>query len=328
MCARAVRTLGENTMEKLELYSGPVIDAHHHFWDPIKNDHPWLKPDVLIPFRYGDYTAIKRPYYPKEYFLDTGDIRVVETCYMETEWNPEDPTGESNFITAVARETGFPNAVVGQAWLHHDDIDAVLKAQSAYVLMRSVRHKPEGPTSPQEVGKSRTLMSDAKWRKGYELLQKYNLMFDLQTPWWNLPEAIALANDFPDTTIILNHTGLPAERSHAGLAGWHKHMSALAECANVAVKVSGIGLKGQPWTVENNGWILSEVMSMFGPERILFASNFPVDSLCGSFTDIFEGFMTVAAMKGYSHAAQRKMFHDNAKRIYRTLSPQELKEIL
>ena len=192
-------------------------------------------------------------------------------------------------------------------------------------FLRSVRHKPGGPASPEEVGSCRTLMSDDAWRKGYELLEKYGLMFDLQTPWWNLPEAVSLACDFPDTTIILNHTGLPAQRSHEGLAGWHKHMAALAECENVMVKVSGIGLKDVPWTVESNGWIISEVLAMFGPDRIMFASNFPVDSLCGSFPDIFHGFMTVCAMKGYSYAAQRKMFHDNCKRVYRTIAPEDLK---
>ena len=78
-------------------------------------------------------------------------------------------------------------------------------------------------------------------------------------------------------------------------------------------------------TVESNGWIISEVLAMFGPDHIMFASNFPVDSLCGSFPDIFHGFMTVCAMKGYSYAAQRKMFHDNCKRVYRTIAPEDLK---
>lgn len=311
--------------EPLDLYKGPVIDAHHHFWDPIKNDHPWLKPDVLIPFRYGDYTPIKKVYYPNDYFKDVGSINVVGTCYMETEWNPEDPTGESDFITKVAYDTGYPNAVVGQAWLHHDDIESVLKAQSSYTLMRSVRHKPQGPSEYKDLGTCKTLMSDNKWKKGYELLDKYNLMFDLQTQWWNFPEAIELANEFPNTTIILNHTGLPAQRSHEGLALWHKNMAKLSECANVMVKISGIGLKNTPWTVDNNLWIISETISMFTPDRVMFASNFPVDSLCGSFEDIFHGFMTVCAMKGYSQAAQRKMFYENVKRVYRTIDPSDLK---
>ena len=47
-----------------DLWSGPIVDAHQHFWDPIANDHPWLRPDVVIPFRYGDYSAIKRRYLP------------------------------------------------------------------------------------------------------------------------------------------------------------------------------------------------------------------------------------------------------------------------
>lgn len=98
---------------------------------------------------------------------------------METEWNPTDPCGESDFITSVAKMTGYPNAVVGQAWLNHDDIDSVLKMQS-HISTRSIRHKPEGPDKPEDVGQYTTLMSDEKWRYGYSLLSKYNLMFDLR----------------------------------------------------------------------------------------------------------------------------------------------------
>ena len=300
-----------------DLYDGPIIDAHHHFWDPVRNHHPWLSGEENIPFRYGDYSAIKRPYYPDDYLADAGEHRVVATVYVETEWDPRDPIGETRFIHEVAAHYGAPNAVVAQAWLDAPDAAALLAAQARFERVRSVRHKPGGPASPDEVGHSRTLMSDDAWRRGYAELARHGLHFDLQTPWWNLPEAIALARDFPGTQLILNHAGLPSDRSEQGLAAWHAAMAKLADCANVAVKVSGIGLPGRRWCVEDNGWIVRETIALFGAERVMFASNFPVDSLCGSFDDIYGGFKRIVA--DLPRHQQQLLFHDNARRLYRTV---------
>jgi predicted TIM-barrel fold metal-dependent hydrolase len=296
-------------------YNGPMIDAHHHLWDPTVNYHPWLSGTEVIPFRYGDYTVIKRRYFPDDYFRDADGHDVKKTVYVETEWDPKDPIGEVQFISEVATKYGLPNAVVGQAWLNRADIETVLAGEAAFPLVRSVRHKPGGAASPAEakVGR-RTLMSDEKWRQGYALLEKYHLRFDLQTPWWNLHEAVALARDFPRTTIVLNHTGLPADRSPEGLADWHKAMSAFAWMPNVAVKVSGIGQKGRPWTVEDNRWIVLETIAMFSPQRVMFGSNFPVDSLCGTYNQIMGGFKEIT--KAFSDLDKRAMFYGNAERFY------------
>ena len=300
-----------------ELYDGPVVDAHQHFWDPVANPHPWLRPDENIPFRYGDYSSIKRRYFPSDYFSDAAGQNVVETVYVEAEWEPTDPVGETRFIHELAAREGVPNAMVAQAWLHHDDASAAIAAQAGFPLVRSVRHKPGGPATPREVGTARTLMSDERWRRGYEALQRHGLHFDLQTPWWNLPEAAQLARDFPAVTLILNHTGLPSDRSEAALAAWRQAMAGLAECPNVAVKVSGIGLRGEPWTVEANRWIVREVIAMFGAGRVMFASNFPVDGLCASFATIFNGFREI--VRDLPRADQQALFCDNARRIYRTV---------
>lgn len=160
-------------------------------------------------------------------------------------------------------------------------------------------------------------MSDERWRRGYAELARHGLHFDLQTPWWNLPEAEALARDFPQTLLILNHTGLPSDRSEQSLSGWHAAMARLAELPNVAVKISGLGLAGKPWRAENNAWIVRETIAMFGSERAMFASNFPVDSLCGSFDDIYGGFKEIVA--DLPRSVQEQLFHSNARRIYHTL---------
>jgi predicted TIM-barrel fold metal-dependent hydrolase len=297
------------------LYNGPIIDAHHHFWDPQANYHPWLAEDANIPFRYGDYSAIKRRYLPPEYFADATPHNVVQTVYVETEWDPRDPIGETRFIEQIAARYGVPNAVVAQAWLDHPDALAVLAEQALFPSVRSVRHKPGGPQSPEQVGEQRTLMSDEHWRRSYAALHELGLRFDLQTPWWNLPEAELLARDFPETTLILNHAGLPSDRSAEGLAGWHGAMARLAERPNVVVKISGLGLKGKRWSSQDNRWIVREIIAMFGSERAMFASNFPVDSLCGSFDDIYSGFKHI--VRDLPHADQERLFYSNAQRIYR-----------
>jgi predicted TIM-barrel fold metal-dependent hydrolase len=296
------------------IYEGPCIDAHHHFWDPQNNPHPWLRPDVTIPFRYGDYSAIKRRYFPEDYLRDTAGHNVVQSVYIETEWEPSDPLGETHFITELAGSAGYPNAVVAQAWLHHENAFDVLKAQAAFPLVRSVRHKPGGAERPDDTARIKTLMSDSAWRCGYARLEDFDLHFDLQTPWWNLTEAVQLAQDFPRTVIVLNHTGLPSDRSQTGLMGWRDAMAQFAQCPNAAVKISGLGVPGVPWTVEANEWIVREVINLFGTDRSMFASNFPVDGLCASFDTIFSGFKAIVSDQ--PPTVQSKLFYDNALRYY------------
>jgi predicted TIM-barrel fold metal-dependent hydrolase len=303
-------------MDPQPLYAGPIVDAHHHFWDPTINHHPWLSEGANIPFRYGDYSAIKRPYLPEHYFADAAGHAVVETVYVETEWDPTDPVGETRYATSLAHRHGVPNAIVAQAWLHHEDAAGVLAEHAQFPLVRSVRHKPGGPATPGDIGATRSLMSDEAWRRGFAQLAVHGLHFDLQTPWWNADEAVRLARDFPDTTIILNHAGLPSDRSEAALAGWHAAMTSLAACSNVMVKISGIGRAGVPWTADGNRWIVRELIAMFGPDRAMFASNFPVDSLCASFDTIFSGFKQIVA--DLPPAAQAALFCETARRVYRT----------
>jgi predicted TIM-barrel fold metal-dependent hydrolase len=303
-------------MTQMATWTGPIVDAHQHFWDPFANNHPWLKPEAMIPFRYGDYSAIKRRYLPEDYRKDVGAHNVRESVYVETEWDPATPIEETRYASSLATRDGLPNAIVAQAWLERDDAASVVARQAAFPLVRSVRHKPGGPATPDAVGRERTLMSDDKWRRGYAELERYGLHFDLQTPWWNLGEAQALARNFPRTLVILNHAGLPSDRSTDGLAAWHAAMARFADAPNVRVKISGLGQRGKPWRSEDNRWIVEEIIAMFGAERAMFASNFPVDSLCASFDTIYSGFKAIAAR--YPHAEQEKLFCGTARSVYKT----------
>jgi len=283
-----------------------IVDAHHHFWDLERNPHPWLTEDGKIPFRYGDYASIRRNYLPDDFRADSAAFDIVGSVHVEAEWDPSDPVGETRWLQSVREGCGLPSVCVAQAWLHHEDAAAILEAQASYPFVRSVRHKP-----PETAG----FMDSTAWRHGYAQLAKHALSFDLQTPWNRLAEAHRLACDFPDTRIILNHAGLPADRSAAGLAGWRDAMRRFAEAPNTVVKISGIGVPGAGWFVETNRTVVLDAIEIFGVDRCMFASNFPVDSLVVDYEQIFRGFLTIT--EGFSETERAMLFHDNAVRYYR-----------
>jgi predicted TIM-barrel fold metal-dependent hydrolase len=103
---------------------------------------------------------------------------------------------------------------IAQAWLHREDCAAVLEAQARHPFVRGVRHKPKPG-----------MMDDRRWREGYRRLAPLGLHFELQAPWRQIEEAARLARDFPDTGIVLNHTGLPVDPE---IPEWKSAVSRLA----------------------------------------------------------------------------------------------------
>lgn len=296
-------------------YAGPVVDAHHHVWDLERNRYPWLLPEVLVPHRYGDYSAIKQSYLPADYRRDTVGLGVVASVYMEAEWDPTDPLGETEYIEGLAASTGVPGAMVAQVWLDAPDAVEVVAAQAAHPLVRSVRHKPGGPaTVDQARAGGRTLMSDRAWRRGYTALASHGLHFELQTPWWNLHEASDLAADVPETTIVVNHAGVLLDREPDTVAGWREAMAGLAAHANVVVKASGLCVAGTSWSTGLVREPLLTLVELFGADRVMFGSNFPVDGMFTDYAGLLDAYLesteTLAAEE------QSAIFQGTADRIY------------
>src|SRR3990170_4832327 len=173
-----------------------IVDCHHHFWDLSGRTHPWLCDPVPVHFRYGDYSSIKRNYFPADYRRDVAPYRVVKTVHEEAWWDRRNPVAETRWLDGIRN---FPTP-----------------APSAREAQRG------------EPGS----MDDPKWRRGYALLSRYGFSFDLQVPWWHMDAAFELASDFPQTQIILVHTGLPVDRSAEGLAGWRRAMELVAAHPN------------------------------------------------------------------------------------------------
>ncbi len=297
-------------------FPNPVIDCHQHFWRLGKGNYPWLDGSDPPPHRYGPVAPLLRDYLPSDYRRDTADFEITGTVHVEAEWNPADPVGETRWLHDLAEAEGLPNAIVAQAWFARDDIADVLAAQSAYPLVRGIRQKPAATASPDTFRSGLPdSMSDPDWRRGYALLAKHGLHYELQTRYWHLGEAAALARDFPDIPMVLNHAGVPEDRSEAGLAAWRAGMEELADQANVCLKISGIGETGHPWHLQRQVGVIRDCIRIFGTERCMFASNYPVDSLVGSFKTIFEGFFE--ATDDFSDDDRRSMFQRNAARVYR-----------
>lgn len=295
-------------------YDGPIIDAHHHFWEPEKNKQPWLLPEAHIPFRYGNYESIKTSYLPPDLLKDAKNFNVVGTVTMETEWIETDQLGEMVYMQELQERFGLPNACVAHAVLDDPHVESLLENYADMPIVVSVRHKPgQAPTADDAVSSPSKLMSP-QWRRGFSLLDKYDLLFDLQVAWWHMYEAIDLARKFPDQMIIVNHAALPADRSVVGMQGWTKAVQALAECPNVRMKISGIGLPNTPWTVPNNRYIVETLAEAFGASRIMFASNFPVDSVCATYDQIFGGFVEIS--EDWSASEQKAAFAGTAISTY------------
>lgn len=295
-----------------------IVDAHHHFWQfaggPLY--YPWLQDAEPHDFFLGPYAPLKRDYLPEDYRRDAAGHNVVKTVHVEAECSRDQQVAETDWLAELHARTGLPSAIVAHAWFHTPNAEEILARQAAQPLVRSIRSKPVTAPSPaaMQPGAPGT-MQDPKWLAGFRLLEQYGLAWDLRVPAWHLEEAAAVLRAHPGIPAVLNHTGFPWDRSPAGLEMWRRGMRALAACPNCWCKLSCLLLRDGPWNYAANRAIVLETIELFGVDRCMFASNFPVDSLRIGFGPLFDDFKRMTA--GFDATARRKLFHDNAARFYR-----------
>ena len=299
-----------------ELYDDlPIVDAHHHLWD-LAGDltYPW---HTNTEHSYmGDNSALRRTYMPPEFRRDSALHNVIATVHIEAECDRSRQVRETEWLTKVAAEFGMPNAIVAHAWIDEPNSEEILLAHKQFPLVRGIRTKPiisKGPGDSVR-GQPRS-MQDPKWRKGIGLLAKHDLSWDLRVTWWHLEEAADVVREHPGLRVVLNHTGYPLDRSPEALKVWRRGMEALAALPNnVHCKISGLTVLGEPGTLQANKPIIRDAISIFGADRCLFASNFPVDGLKGSWDYLYSCFK--AAVSDMPLADRRKMFAENSLRFY------------
>jgi predicted TIM-barrel fold metal-dependent hydrolase len=293
-----------------------LIDAHHHLWDASMSKHPSLRGPQRRDSFIGDNSAIRRNYLPDDYRRDAAGHNVLATVHCEAEWERDDQLGETRWVTAMHERHGIPGAIVAHAWFDTSNAEEIIAAQAANPLVRGIRSKPVTAPSPDAMAPGAPgTMQDDNWLRGFALLEKYGLSWDLRVPFWHLQEASAVARAFPNTAIILNHTGFPWDRSEEGLAAWRHGMAALAREPNVHVKVSEFGMKDRTWDYRENQRIVRDAIAIFGIERAVFATNFPVASLKIGYGALVEAMSRMLADR--SPEDRERFFWKNAAAFYR-----------
>lgn len=312
----------------------PIIDPHHHLW--VHPGSRYELEELLDDAAQGH------------------NIRAtvfVECKAMYRADGPEHlrPVGETEYVNGIAAKSasgGFGEmracaGIVGFADLRLGSaVDEVLEAHlaAAPARFRGIRHASAFDASP-EVRPSHTnppegLLGLKDFREGFKRLAKYNLTFDAWLYHRQIPELTSLARANPETTIVFDHFGGPigigpyeGKRSEI-FAQWKKDVTELATCPNVVAKLGGINMavNGYGWhkrdlpptsgelVAATRDWYLHSI-DVFGPERCMFESNFPVDKLSCSYGIVWNAFKKIAS--GFSADEKRHLFHDTAARVYR-----------
>lgn len=310
----------------------PIIDAHHHLWE--EGGHPYLLEEILSDVGSGH------------------DVRATVFVQAHYGYRPEGslhlrPLGETEKVVAIReaarRRAGAPDiaaAIVAFADLTlGDDVEEVLEGHQAIAgdVLRGIRHSvsrdehfPDGIViRPAPAG----MLADPAYRQGLARLARHDLTYDAMLYHAQLPELVAMARALPDLRIVLDHVGCVLGVGHyegrrqATRQEWAADMALLAQCPNVSVKIGGFGMIicGPRWH-ENptppssaelaEDWrpYVETCVDLFGPERCMFESNFPVDKAMYSYRTLWNAFKRLAAPWG--EEAQRHLFHDTAARCY------------
>lgn len=291
----------------------PVIDAHHHIWR--RADLPWLS-GPMVPRIFGPYEPIRRDYPMSEYLADIVGTGVEKSVYVQTNWAPERAEDEVAWVERVAEETGWPHAIVGYADLLANDARPALDRLSRYARMRGLRMQLHWHENPQYRFAARPdLAEDPAFRRNFSALADYGFSFDLQVFAGQMAVAARLASSFPKTTLILQHAGMLENLSDHGRAEWASGMRLLSAEPNVVVKLSGLGTFIHRNDQQHIAAIVNECLALFGPERCLFGSNFPIEKLWTDYGTLLASYR--GALSAFPPSAQRAVLHDTAARVYR-----------
>ncbi|TDI58363.1 MAG: amidohydrolase [Alphaproteobacteria bacterium] len=312
----------------------PIIDPHHHLWD-----------------RNGDTYLLRELH--KD--TDTGHNIVatvfVECSSMYRVRGPEhlSVVGETEFVNGIAAQSASGEygpmqacaGIVSTAdFCMGSAVDEVLEAHIAAApdRFRGIRHAAGWDDDPRvknsHSNPPKDMMLDATFREGYARLAHYGLSFDAWCYHHQIPQLTDLARAHPEVPIIFDHFGGPLGigpyegKADEVFAQWKLDVAELAKCENVYAKIGGVNMavngfgfhkRDTPATsddlVAETGGYYRHSIDVFGPDRCMFESNFPVDKVSVSYPVLWNAFKKIAA--GFSDDEKRDLFHDTAKRAYR-----------
>ncbi len=262
----------------------PFVDAHHHLWDLRAVHYPWLMAKGVERF-FGDPTPIQRNYLPPEFFAEAGAQGFGASVHIQV--GAADGLAEARWVQAVAdANPGWPLAQVVFCDLIAPDLSARLDAYQELPTVRGVRQIVG--RAPGEDAKTGTndLLDNPLFVAGLHAVGQRGLSFDLQLIPELMYDTARVLEDAPDTPVVLCHAGSPHDRSAAGLKTWAQQLKDLSALPHVVCKLSGLGMFDHDWNADSIRPIVETCLDQFGPERVMFGSNFPVDKLYSDYSNL------------------------------------------
>jgi predicted TIM-barrel fold metal-dependent hydrolase len=291
----------------------PTIDGHHHIWR--LQDLAWLS-GPMVPRIFGPYEAVRRDYPIEEFRADIAGCNVVKSVYVQTNWPAGRSYDEALWVQSEIDRTGWPHANVAHADLADPEAGSLIRRLAALPATRGIRQQIHWHDNPQyRFAPHARVMNDPDWRRGLTHLADHGLLFELQLFSGQMQDGAALARAFPGQVFVLEHAGMLEDMSERGWSEWRSGMGALADCPNVFVKLSGLGTFVHACRADVIGPIVTETVALFGAERCLYGSNFPIEKLWTDYATLYRTFR--AAIAPLPRDQQVAILHDTAARLYR-----------
>jgi L-fuconolactonase len=277
------------------------VDAHHHLWDPGRRAYPWMDESVAAirrPFGVADLDAAAGP----EGFEATIAVQAVSSL---------EETGE---LLDVAATSGRVAGVVGWVDLADPEVAATLAAlrdRPGGRALVGVRHQVHDEPDPDWLLRDRVL-------DGLAAVAAAGLVYDLLVRERELPAARLVAERLPELTLVVDHLAKPRIREGA-MEPWAGDLAALARHPNVACKVSGLVTEADwtAWTPAQLVPYVAHAAEVFGPERLLFGSDWPVCLLAAGYAEVVAAATEALDGAGLGPAEREAVFGANADRLYR-----------
>lgn len=272
------------------------IDAHQHFWRLDRGDYGWLTPDLA---------PIYRDFEPGDLAPELANAGIDRTILVQAA-----PTiAETRFMLEIAARTPFVAGVVGWVDFAAPDAAAVIADLAADPLLVGLRPMIHDIDDPE-------WMLLPALAPAFTALQEHGLVFDALVKPPHLAPLLTLAQRYPDLPIVIDHGAKPLI-SVGLLDPWRDGMAALAALPNVACKLSGLVTEAGPeWSVERLRPYTDHLIATFGPDRLIFGSDWPVCTLAVSYQAWVEVAEALTGKLTVSDGAA--IFGGNAERIYLT----------
>lgn len=291
-----------------------LVDAHHHLWDLSACKHTWLAETGVIRF-FGDPAPIQRDYHAPDLIAEFGALPVKKSVHIQCGVATEDAVTETEWLDTQAEAHGFPHAIVAFCDLTAPGFERLLDAHGRSSRLRGIRQIVGRSAKEDRETGTASLLADPAFLTGLHELAARDLSFDLQLTSPLMKASAEVFAKTPNLSVALCHCGSPDDFSDTARTEWLAGLKALAELPQLICKISGFGMFNHYWTEEGIRPHVLDVIDIFGPDRVAFGSNFPVDKLHASYAQTMGAYLNIT--NEFSASERAAMFSGTAERFYR-----------